>query len=92
MIQLVRHFRFLFVSVVMAACTAGTPLLAQPSPSNQNANAVNEQMLLRRLGKVQGRVELPGKRERVPIQPAGREWLFFKRLCSTSSASPRSSA
>jgi formate dehydrogenase subunit gamma len=80
MIQLIRHFRFLFVAVVIAACTAGTPLLAQPSPSNPNANAVNEQMLLQQLGKVQGRVDLPDKRESVLIQPAGREWRFFHEV------------
>jgi formate dehydrogenase subunit gamma len=80
MIQLIRHFRLLFAAILIAACIVGTPLSAQPSPSNPNANAVNEQTLLQQLGKVQGRIDIPDKRESVLIQPAGREWRLFHEV------------
>lgn len=80
MIRLIRQFRALFFAVVIATCAVGTPLWAQSSISDPNANAVNEQILLQQLGKVQGRVDLPDKRESVLIQPAGREWRFFHEI------------
>lgn len=80
MTQLICQFRALFFAAVVVTCTVGTPLWAQSSTSDPNANAVNEQMLLQQLGKVQGRVDLPDKRESVLIQPTGREWRFFHEM------------
>jgi formate dehydrogenase subunit gamma len=80
MIRLICQFRALLFAAVIATCVVGTPLWAQSSASNPNANAVSEQMLLRQLDKVQGRVDLPDKRESVLIQPAGHEWRFFHEV------------
>jgi hypothetical protein len=55
MIQFISQFRVLFFAAVIATCTVGAPLWAQSSTSDPNVNAVNEQLLLQQLGKVQGR-------------------------------------
>lgn len=79
MIGLNRSLRTLFAVLLVAICTAGIPLRAQPW-ADPNANAVTEQQLLRQLGKIQGRVDILDKRESVLVQPAGREWRFFHEV------------
>jgi len=45
-----------------------------------DANAVNEQQLLQRESRIEGRIDIPSRRADVLIQPAGRRWDYFHEI------------
>ena len=74
--------------ILLAVVAIAVPVSAQaqtPPPASQqqapvidpDARAVNEQALLRELGRIQGSILIPDTRESVLIQPAGRLWDYF---------------
>jgi formate dehydrogenase subunit gamma len=58
-----------------------TPLLAQQAnPVSPDASAVNEEMLLQQLPRIEGQTDVLAERARVLIQPAGRQWDHFHQV------------
>jgi formate dehydrogenase subunit gamma len=53
------------------------PQTVSPNASNPTAQSVNEQDLLRELGKLKGRVTIPDRKEAVLQQPQGRTYQTF---------------
>jgi formate dehydrogenase subunit gamma len=67
--------------VAFALMILATPLLAQQaSPVSPDASAVNEQMLLQQLPRIEGQTDVLAERARVLIQPAGRQWDHFHQI------------
>jgi formate dehydrogenase subunit gamma len=67
-------------SVVFAvALTLGAAALAQtPSALNPTAQAVQEEQLLRELGKIEGRITIPDEKAALLEQPQGRDYRRFR--------------
>ena len=78
MTRLVAHLRLiagaLALAFVVALAVPAAPAVAQVDP---NAHAVNEQQLLKALGKIQGLGTIPNTTSYVLEHPAGRNWQTF---------------
>lgn len=61
--------------------TVASPASAQqPNSVNPQANAVQEQQLLKELNKIQGRGTIPDVKSYVLEHPAGRDWRKFRMV------------
>lgn len=70
------------LAIVIALCFAALPASAQAPGSklvNPTAESVKEEQLLKELQRIEGRITIPDKRERVLIQPAGQSWREFRQ-------------
>jgi formate dehydrogenase subunit gamma len=72
------------VGAILMAVAVATPSAAQqrnPDGSpNPTASVVDEQTLLRKTPRIEGRIDIPDKIEDVLIQPAGRTWDYFHQV------------
>jgi formate dehydrogenase subunit gamma len=72
------------IFTVLTAVAVAMPAVAQQRAPDgafaPDANAVNEQTLLRQEPRITGRIDLPDTRAAVLEQPAGREWDFFHEV------------
>ncbi len=76
-------------SIIMIASTiltmiAVTPVLAQQlgpdGAPNPTASVASEQKLLQQSPRIEGHIDQPNERERVLMQPAGRQWNYFHEV------------
>jgi formate dehydrogenase subunit gamma len=77
--RLPTQLRFIAGALALAVMVAmASPVSAQqPSSVNPTASAVQEQQLLKELGKIQGRVSIPDTKSDLLEHPAGRDWREF---------------
>ena len=47
---------------------------------NPTASVASEQKLLQQSPRIQGQIDHPNERERVLMQPAGRQWDYFHEV------------
>jgi formate dehydrogenase subunit gamma len=83
MTGLVARARLILGTVAVAGLIAvGAPAHAQQpaAPIDPSASVENEQTLLRKFPRVEGIIDQPDQRERVLIQPAGRQWDHFHEV------------
>jgi formate dehydrogenase subunit gamma len=78
---------FAILAMVVVAGPVGaqqqTPPVASPQQQraiDPDARAVNEEILLREMPRIQGSILIPDQRESVLIQPAGRVWDHFHEV------------
>jgi formate dehydrogenase subunit gamma len=85
---MIRHLARIF-SVIIAASAiltmiAATPVHAQQlgpdGAPNPTASVASEQKLLQQSPRIQGQIAQPNERERVLMQPAGRQWDYFHEV------------
>jgi formate dehydrogenase subunit gamma len=76
-------------SIIIVASTiltmiAATPVLAQQlgpdGAPNPTASVASEQKLLQQSPRIEGQIAQPNERERVLMQPAGRQWDYFHEV------------
>jgi formate dehydrogenase subunit gamma len=86
MIRILARTRHVLAPLVFLALL-GVTLQAHAQRTDPNApvedpdaGAVKEQKLLQQESRIQGRIDLPDKRARVLIQPAGRVWDHFHEV------------
>ena len=80
--QLVRA-RFIMAAVAVGCLLAfAVPAFAQQAGAtfDPQADAVNQQMLLKQFPQIQGNINQLDPRARVLIQPAGRTWDYFHQV------------
>src|SRR5882757_4531344 len=87
MIMAIHPARFwLFIVIALAILTviAATPAPAQQlgpdGAPNPTASVSSEQQLLQQWPRIEGLIDQPNDRERVLIQPAGRQWDYFHEV------------
>src|SRR6266403_5075170 len=75
-----------FIVIVLAILTviSATPLRAQhlgpDGAPNPTASVASETQLLQQLPRIEGQIDQPNDRERVLMQPAGRQWDYFHEV------------
>src|SRR5713101_10147273 len=76
-------------SIIIAASTILTMIAATPVPAQQlgpdgapnpTASVASEQKLLQQSPRITGQIDQPNERERVLMQPAGRQWDYFHEV------------
>src|SRR5258708_32248518 len=76
-------------SIIMIASTLLTMMAATPVPAQQlgpdgapnpTASVASEQKLLQQSPRIEGEIAQPNERERVLMQPAGRQWDYFHEV------------
>src|SRR5713101_8725603 len=76
-------------SIIMIASAvltmiAATPVFAQQlgpdGAPNPTASVASEQKLLQQSPRIEGQIDQPNERERVLMQPAGRQWDYFHEV------------
>src|ERR1700730_3565062 len=79
-----RIFSFIVIALAILTVIAATPLRAQqlgpdraPTPT---ASVTSEQQLLQQSPRIKGQIDQPNERERVLMQPAGRQWDYFHEV------------
>ena len=84
MTALLAHVRSVVGALALLAIAGAIPALAEqrgpdgaPDPT---ASVVREQSLLRQAPRIEGQIDIPDTRERVLIQPAGRQWDHFHEV------------
>src|SRR5712672_1877681 len=83
MTYLLARARLVFAAVAVGCLLAFvSPALAQQAGAtfDPQADAVNQQMLLKQFPRIQGDINQPDPRARVLIQPAGRSWDYFHQV------------
>ena len=71
----------LFLTLLAVALQAHAQRTDPNAPvEDPDAGAVKEQKLLQQESRIQGRIDIPDKRARVLIQPAGRVWDHFHEV------------
>src|ERR1700735_5435653 len=71
----------LFLTLLAVALQAHAQRTDPNAPvEDPDAGAVKEQKLLQQESRIQGRIDIPDKRARVLIQPAGRGWDHFHEV------------
>jgi formate dehydrogenase subunit gamma len=65
---------------ILSVGLAAPPVAAQPAPTPSAARGVSEEQLLREIGRIQGRISIPDRRESVLEQPLGQEWRLFHEV------------
>jgi formate dehydrogenase subunit gamma len=72
------------LAALALACLIALSTLAhaqrQDTFIDPDASAVNQQQLLQQSPRIEGRIVIPDQRERVLIQPAGRQWDYFHEV------------
>jgi formate dehydrogenase subunit gamma len=82
---LARTFQTIVPLIFLALLVVALQARAQRTDPNApvedpDAGAVKEQKLLQQESRIQGRIDIPDKRARVLIQPAGRAWDHFHEV------------
>jgi formate dehydrogenase subunit gamma len=73
--------RLLTILMVFAVAAPGLAQQRNPDGSaNPDASAVNEQILLQHLPRLQGAIDIPNETASVLMQPAGRQWDYFHEV------------
>src|SRR6266550_46283 len=76
-------------SIIIAASAILTMIAATPVPAQQlgpdgapnpTASVASEQKLLQQSPRIEGQIDQPNERERVLMQPAGRQWDYFHEV------------
>jgi formate dehydrogenase subunit gamma len=70
----------LTVAVITAAAPSGAQQRAVDGAPNPTGSVVDEQTLLKRAPRVEGRIDIPDTKAGVLIQPAGRQWDYFHEV------------
>jgi formate dehydrogenase subunit gamma len=70
----------LAILMVIAAIPAITQQLGPDGAPNPTASAVSEEQLLQQSPRIEGQIDIPDERERVLMQPAGRQWDHFHEV------------
>ena len=82
--RLARICSFIIIAFAILTMIAVTPGLAQQldpdGAPNPTASVVSEQKLLQQLPRIEGQIDQPNERERVLMQPAGRQWDYFHEV------------
>ena len=82
--RLARICSFIIIAFAILTMIAVTPGLAQQlgpdGAPNPTASVVSEQKLLQQLPRIEGQIDQPTERERVLMQPAGRQWDYFHEV------------
>src|SRR6266853_6046121 len=72
------------IALAILAVIAATPVAAQQlgpdGAPNPTASVASEQQLLRQSPRIEGLIDQPNERERVLMQPAGRQWDYFHEV------------
>jgi formate dehydrogenase subunit gamma len=85
---MIRHLARI-LSIIIAASAILTMIAATPVPAQQlgpdgapnpTASVASEQKLLQQSPRIEGQIAQPNERERVLIQPAGRQWDYFHEI------------
>ncbi len=85
---MIRHLARIF-SVIIAASAILTMIAVTPVPAQQlgpdgapnpTASVESEQKLLQQSPRIEGQIAQPNERERVLMQPAGRQWDYFHEV------------
>jgi len=85
---MIRHLARIF-SVIIAASAILTMIAATPASAQQfgpdgapnpTASVESEQKLLQQSPRIEGQIAQPNERERVLMQPAGRQWDYFHEV------------
>ena len=75
------HIRSILLTLAILTVTAAIPVHAQQlgpdGAPNPTASVVPEQKLLQQSPRIEGLIDIPNERERVLVQPAGRQWDHF---------------
>jgi len=81
---LLARIRLLIVAVTLLSIGAAVPVHAQKinpdGAPNPTASVVDQQMLLKQVPRVEGRIDIPDARAAVLIQPMGRTWDYFHEV------------
>jgi formate dehydrogenase subunit gamma len=83
MTYLLARARFVFAAIAIGCLLVFvSPALAQQAGAtvDPQADAVNQQMLLKQFPRIQGDINQLDPRARVLIQPAGRGWEYFHQV------------
>jgi formate dehydrogenase subunit gamma len=84
MIRHLAHIRSIIIVALTVLLVAVTPLLAQQlgpdGAPNPTASVASEQQLLQQSPRIEGEIAQPNERERVLMQPAGRQWDHFHEI------------
>src|SRR5712692_4068951 len=83
-----RHLAYIRSIIIVASTIltmiAVTPVLAQQlgpdGAPNPTASVASEQKLLQQSPRIEGQIDQPNERERVLMQPAGRQWDYFHEV------------
>jgi formate dehydrogenase subunit gamma len=82
--RLARICCFIIIAFAILTMIAATPGHAQQlgpdGAPNPTASVVSEQKLLQQLPRIEGQIDQPNERERVLMQPAGRQWDYFHEV------------
>src|SRR5260370_14235170 len=85
---MIRHLARIF-SIIIAASAILTMIAATPVPAQQlgpdgapnpTASVASQQKLLQQSPRIEGEIAQPNQRERVLMQPAGRQWDYFHEV------------
>jgi len=85
---MIRHLARIFSIIIAASAIltmiAATPVFAQQlgpdGAPNPTASVASEQKLLQQSPRIEGQIDQPNERERVLMQPAGRQWDYFHEV------------
>jgi formate dehydrogenase subunit gamma len=83
MTRLARTLSVVGVVALLAVAGAGSTPAQQLGPDgapNPDASSVHEQLLLRQVPRIEGRIDIPDVKASVLIQPAGRKWDYFHEV------------
>src|SRR6202165_205378 len=72
------------IALAILTVIAATPVPAQQlgpdGAPNPTASVASEQKLLQQSPRIEGQIDQPNERERVLMQPAGRQWDYFHEV------------
>ena len=81
---LLARIRLLIVAVTLLSIGAAVPVHAQKinpdGAPNPTASVVDQQMLLKQVPRVEGRIDIPDQKAAVLEQPMGRTWDYFHEV------------
>src|SRR6267154_5373915 len=85
MMRHLAHIRsIIIVASAILTIIAVKPVLAQQlgpdGAPNPTASVASEQQLLQQSPRIEGQIDQPNGRERVLMQPAGRQWDYFHEV------------
>jgi formate dehydrogenase subunit gamma len=74
----------IIIALAILTVIAATPVPAQQlgpdGAPNPTASVASEQKLLQQSPRIEGQIDQPNERERVLMQPAGRQWDYFHEV------------
>src|SRR5712671_6053075 len=75
---------FIVIALAILTVISATPVSAQQlgpdGAPNPTASVASEQQLLQQSPRIKGLIDQPNERERVLMQPAGRQWDYFHEV------------